>query len=1059
MMVNHPNISNIKYIVHIADIHIRLYKRMNEYTKVFDSLYIELEKIKRDDMAIFILGDILHQKNEISAEVVDVVSNFFRSLGNIMPTFIIPGNHDANLSNQNRLDPLTPIISNLNHPNIIYLRNNDLYEFDNAIFSNMSVFSKKDEYITADKIESDKKKIALFHGVVDGSQTDTGYKLTSDKIGMSFFDGFDVVLLGDIHKRQTLQKYMVKSIGKIPEIKYCGSLIQQNYGESLDEHGFLLWDIDKNDADFYPIKNDFGYVTLNIKNGVVDNTITLPKYPKIRFFMEETTPLQLKEIVDKVKSDYSPIEIVYANDKKTKKEYIEDHSIRVSNIRNVDFQNELIRDFLKTTDQVTDTVLEKIFEINSELNKQLQNVDIRRSINWQPKIFKFSNLFSYGEDNVIDFEKIGGIGGIFGKNTSGKSSIISSLIYCLFDKCDKTSKSGTILNSQKTSFSCELLLNINGSDYIIKRDGKQKSDGSVPVKVNFSKINEDGSIESLNGEQRNDTNNIIRSYIGSYDDFILTTFVSQDRPSNFVDLTQSERKDLLTNLMDMNIFDELHDMALQQTKEFQILLKQYSNEDYDKKLLHTNINIEKYNMDYNTYESEKNEFEVEKLKLNNQILEITKKLISIDDSITDIDELNLKSSRLKRNINDANTSKKDLNTKMIELESNRSKLDVELLTLIEDDVEKKYKEYLEVVKIQKSQIENLEFLKTEIKHKLNTTNKLMELKYDPDCKFCMDNIFVQDAIKLKSELENDKKIVSGFLEEKKKTDILINSYGDIDVKFKRLSTLTDSLTKLKMTILDVQNKNQALDIKINGHNSDLEKNETLISRYHQSKDDIERNNLLEEKISELNGLVSALETKISRYDTKLRDIHSNIKVEEVKRNHINEILEKIEEMEKKYFAFQFYIESIKRDSIPYTLIANAIPAIESEINNVLSQMVDFGIMLELDGKNINTKIVYDENKIWPLELASGMERFISGIAIRTALTSISALPKTNFLSIDEGFGSFDSENASNLHMVFDYLRNIFDFVILISHTEFIKDLVDVTLDIKKIDDFSVVRFE
>ena len=52
-------------------------------------------------------------------------------------------------------------------------------------------------------------------------------------------------------------------------------------------------------------------------------------------------------------------------------------------------------------------------------------------MNWSLKTIEWDNLFNYGENNKIDFDKLNGIVGIFGKSFSGKSSIVDSLLYTL----------------------------------------------------------------------------------------------------------------------------------------------------------------------------------------------------------------------------------------------------------------------------------------------------------------------------------------------------------------------------------------------------------------------------------------------------------------------------------------------------------------------------------------------------------------------------------------------------------------------------------------------------
>ena len=97
-------------------------------------------------------------------------------------------------------------------------------------------------------------------------------------------------------------------------------------------------------------------------------------------------------------------------------------------------------------------------------------------------------------------------------------------------------------------------------------------------------------------------------------------------------------------------------------------------------------------------------------------------------------------------------------------------------------------------------------------------------------------------------------------------------------------------------------------------------------------------------------------------------LHGAIEVALSTKNSITYSIKKAEELEQKFKAYEYYIDAIQRDGVPYELITQVIPIIEEEVNDILAQIVDFKIMFELDGKNINTYIVYSEDKTWPLEL-------------------------------------------------------------------------------------------
>jgi DNA repair exonuclease SbcCD ATPase subunit len=157
-----------------------------------------------------------------------------------------------------------------------------------------------------------------------------------------------------------------------------------------------------------------------------------------------------------------------------------------------------------------------------------------------------------------------------------------------------------------------------------------------------------------------------------------------------------------------------------------------------------------------------------------------------------------------------------------------------------------------------------------------------------------------------------------------------------------------------------------------------------------------------------------------------------------------------------YEAYNHYMIAVGRDGVPYELMSKVIPQIESEINNILSQIVDFTVSLEVDGKNINGKLTYDYDRVWPLENSSGMERFVSSLAIRVALMNASNLPKSNFMIIDEGFGVLDAEHLHSMQTLFNLLKTHFDFILIVSHLETARDMVDNLIEIRKEDGYSQI---
>jgi hypothetical protein len=300
-------------------------------------------------------------------------------------------------------------------------------------------------------------------------------------------------LLGDIHKRQHLNKEET--------ISYCGSLVQQNHGEGLD-HGYLLWDVPKRKSTYIPIHNDFGYYTLDVDNGVVPDVSDMPQKARLRVRVCNTDSVQLKKALTIIQTKYGIKEIAVNRTDRLTERVRDGQLVDVGDVTNPEYQYELIEDYLSRNHIVDEKTLLKIKELNDDLNGNLPAEEISRNVFWKLKRFEWSNMFSYGEDNIVDFTKLNGIIGMFAPNASGKSALLDSLSFCLFDTSSRAFKADRVLNNKKGSFNCKINFEINEIDYYIERKGKKLRNGHVKVNVEFWMIDDNNDKVSLNGDQR-----------------------------------------------------------------------------------------------------------------------------------------------------------------------------------------------------------------------------------------------------------------------------------------------------------------------------------------------------------------------------------------------------------------------------------------------------------------------------------------------------------------------------------------------------------------------------
>jgi DNA repair exonuclease SbcCD ATPase subunit len=983
----------------------------------------------------------------MSPELVQTVSDFFANLADIAPTLIITGNHDCNLNNSHRLDALTPIVKALNHPNIHYLKDNDIYWVSNVHFNVMSVFEKPVNYIKASDFEGE-YKIALHHGAVNSAQTDMGMTLSNTHVTTELFNGYDLVLLGDIHKPQFLNTEKT--------IAYAGSLIQQNFGEGLN-HGIMVWDLATKQCEFVEIENDYGYYTFDVDNGKILNPATvMPKKPRIRIKVKDTDSATLKTLVSEIRQQYkvqevtiqkvNPLASVTAGKK-----------ISFGNVRDVEWQNTVITDYLTDEFALDDKMLDTVRHINRTVFSKLTDSELTRNVVWIPKYFEFSNMFSYGDDNHVDFGSLNGSYGLFAPNASGKSTLFDALAFCCFDKCSRTSKAVHVLNNKSSNFTSKFTFELEDKTYVVERNGKKQSNGHVKVDVEFYYIDDTGNVTSLNGDQRDSTNKIIQQYLGGYEDFVLTALSLQNNNTGFIDMSQKDRKDLLSQFLDINVFEKQYQIAADDSKDTAALIREYKRTDLGSIIADSEQTISQTSVVYNKLLAEKESTESMKEDINKQIIELSTQLRPIDDNIKHPDQLQVSYHSLLNELDtikqNAVSIKNDIDSQQAIVDSWKSNVAQYDITEIRSNIitEEQTKKQLTDLTTQ------TELLKQQISHATRMVEKLDNHKWDPNCEFCMANPWLHDT---QVEAEKLPRLQEDY-------DNLLIAIADIKVNFPEVSAsnlLTGYQTAEQRLHIEEQ-KLSALTNKLNGvmltaqsHKDKITRLAELIKTAEDRISDIESNKQLESEILELQEEMSQLTTELKQIDTRILEYSGKKHAAETAKQNALRDIERLAELEVQYKGYEYYLQAVKRDGVPYQLIARALPQIESEINNILTQIVDFTVIMNTDGKNIHGYIVYDNDNYWPLELTSGMEKFIASLAIRTSLINITSLPRPNFLAIDEGFGVLDSDNLNSMYMLFDYLKSQFGFIMCISHIDAMRDVVDKLVEIKKENGYSKINY-
>lgn len=1040
----------ISKIYHISDVHIRTYTRHREYKEVFERVFKYIKDTKDEDSIIVLGGDIVHSKTDLSPELVQTVTAFLKGCADLLPTVLILGNHDLNLNNQSRLDALSPIVDALGHPNLHFWDKSGVYKFKGIHFSVFSVVGTMEDWIPADKIRS-KYKIALHHGAVHQARTDLNYVISNDAVTVDKFAGFDLVLLGDIHQHQFLNDTRT--------IAYSSSLIQQNFGETLDNHGIIVWDVQTKTGEFINIPNDWGYYTFTFSDGVCTNPLlSYPKNLRVRVQYENTSRDVISSFIRGLGKKCKITEIIYQQ--KTPVNYAENKKVLLQDMRDVENQNQLITSYLYDVLGVKDdAILDSIRHINRTTNSILNsNSKQLRNITWKLKRFEFDNMFCYGEANVIDFNNFNGIYGLFAPNASGKSSIFDAITFALFDKTPRASKTINILNIAKDTFSCLVQFEITDRTYNIRRVAtrKRKQD-PLRVLVDFWYTDEFGNDISLNGKERDETNAIIREYIGTYEDFVSTAFSSQVSTESFINRTQRERKDLLYRFLDIGIFDDLGRIAKDVYRELQFKVKEYEKVDSLRLRSESENKLEILRTKLKTVYEQISVCKDDLKKYNDAVMERSARL---HNNFADYDI-----QRIKMQIIETSGKINTLVGKVEGLMSDYKSKTIEFSRYSIVTMEEQLKQY-STLNNQLTQLERRynelmskkEKLSNDISVRYEKISHLKKHQYDPNCKYCVQNPFVIDATKAEQEVET----LSLQLDE------ISVEIADVWRKLKHVEEAIDTLKSvqnnltvargIQTELAFIEEQQKTLRLEANLLKERLEKLKTDEQQYYRNQSLIETNVELSTEILKIKEEIKKLELLETKLQAEYRKLYSEIQIENTNLSRYSRNIEEFTELQRSYQNYDYYLQAISKDGAPYQLLMQILPILQYEINQILLQLVSFSVKLETtEDRNIYAYIVYDNDRYWPVEMTSGMERFVLSQAFRSALSIISSLPKSNFIAIDEGFGVLDPENLASVYLLFEHLKEKVDFVLCVSHIDSMRDMVDNVVTIDKIDGHSRVR--
>lgn len=1028
--------------IHIADIHWRGLSRHEEYKRSFEDAFAKM-RLENPD-AIFVVGDVVHSKTQgISPELISHLAWWFGELNRIAPTFITLGNHDGLITNRDRQDAVSPIINAMNLPNVRLIKGAKNFEFKGINFSNFCPFDE--EGWSSLQTSPEKLNIALFHGPLKGCATEDDWNIDSDW-SVDIFDKYDFAFLGDIHKRQ--------SIDSAGRFLYCGSTIQQNYGETPGK-GFTVWEIDSGKKFAHrhvEVEHCSPFVTIDW-HGTVEATVDAASEFKdgSRFRVKtksRITQPEIKQLHSLLKESKYAAEIVYKIEiDESLPTLIEDSQSKL-NLKDSRVITELLVDYCSKMGlkEESNKVIEEKIRKYCESHPKLDSTATGK---WSIKKMEFDNTFGYGKGNIINFDNLEGITGLFGQNRVGKSSVCGTLMYSLFNTSDRGSMPNLhIINSRKGYCNAITTISKGSKLYRVERQTvrkeTKKGEQSGVTSLNLFEIDQDGNpIRDLCDEQRRETDKVLRDLIGSSEDFLLTGFAAQGEMNTFIEQKAAARKNILTRFLELEVFDHIYEQAKSESVAIKSALKLMPGKDYETLILE----------------------ETNKLRSNEQI-RISKNL-SLEKIKKEIKEIEI---NLAKSGSDAKYTPQELNAKNQELERVKSKLEdyKQEICRLEISIEESESKIAKIEDVRsnfpveelKESLKNYRGIEQQIikiKHeseketqKQKTLQKQVEVLDDVPCGDQFPTCpFITNAHKAKTQLRASiKKIEEISLEmESMKGSFKKGTIEDLEKKLEKYDAFILKLNELKQENARMQLKKFDLLNKCNLLQIDIENCNSVINEMKSNISTDEAASILSGLRRELNKLrleENEISKNIVRISESIGLSNSNIKRYEEEKLHY-------EELNDNWKIYEALMQASSKNGVPLAITRQRLPEINAEISSILQTSAGFTVELDSpEGSNeMEIYINYGDSKR-PIEGCSGMEKMMASLAIRVALTNVSQLPKSDFFIIDEGFGALDANNIESCNRFLESLKKWFRCILIISHIDAVKDVVDNVIEIERV---------
>jgi DNA repair exonuclease SbcCD ATPase subunit len=781
------------------------------------------------------------------------------------------------------------------------------------------------------------------------------------------------------------------------------------------------------------------YIDLTPKRMLKDLDLDILDNPPIQVvwedYPENFTQERLKSVKQYFQKKYNTTSVNLVT-KLKKTEDVEDNVDVSLNIMDKNYQHELLKGILESKNQ--GDLYEEIIKIDNAVeNKMLSEQEETPAFKkWYIKTIEFSNFLSYGENQKLNFQKLGGITVIESDppNFGGKTVLsVDLLMFLFFNTTTKTNKAEEIFNrySDSNKVIVKGEIEIDGEDYIIVRELERKKaksgEWNVKTELDFFKKYPDGSLVKFTGEQRRETENFIKLSIGNYEDFLMTILTTGTNLEDLLESKPTARGQVISRFLGLDFLKRKEETGKQIYSEFSKSM--ISNIYNTESLKQENDTIKEKNKELQDLvkESEGKLSDInDRLKKGQDYRDgLLKSKVSVDREISLLNPENTQNEIKQYEFQiDKNTTDRD-NVKVIEPKEYYHE---DQHDKIKDEYNKQFRSKVEV----ESQIKEIERLKSSVSGGIK-------------CEHC--GIELMNATITQSKIAE----LDGFSQQKTQIEGVMQELSGKEQEFVQRKKDFDEYEKNKLvfekyqaTIENLETKKQSLEDKLN--------------RYDEVQDIIQKNNNTDSLIVKADLRLNELKTELSTVERVISNSNFEISKNNEKVIKNLELIDTIKEEQTKEGKYKVYLELYGKNGIAKKIMKNMMPLINSELQRLLQDSCYFRLEVRISEKNeVEFWMIDNNTQIEKLMVSgSGYEKTIASLALRAVLSKVCSLPKPNIVVFDEVFGKISNDNLEMVYEFFIKIKEYFENILVITHNPLISQWADNAIKVKKVDNISKI---